>query len=288
MNQVASGAAHSVVAPLRPGAMLIGVVVSIVAANVWLLLLFTAHVPIALFLECVFLVAFLGWAKGGGPPQALKLVRRQAFRSVHLTPAQWAWGLLAAFFFAVTVHAALVVLFRLIPYPVAAFRHGYDLSFLASRVAQWSVVIVSAASAAICEEVCFRGFLQRPLEARYGVALAVTVSSLAFMALHLSKSWALAAMIPIVFAAGVLLGLLAHAATSLLPGMIGHCIMDVGLFAYWWTGIAGTFVARPISETGIDLSFLAAGCVFAGAIALVILGIRKLRSIAGAIDSRPA
>src|ERR1700761_3158154 len=42
---------------------------------------------------------------------------------------------------------------------------------------------------------------------------------------------------PIVFGAGVLLGLLAWSSGSLIPGMIGHIMMDIGLFAYWWTGI---------------------------------------------------
>ena len=54
-------------------------------------------------------------------------------------------------------------------------------------------------------------------------------------------------MVPIVFGAGVLLGLLAWSSGSLIPCMIGHTIMDIGLFAFWWTGIAGDFTARPIS-----------------------------------------
>jgi hypothetical protein len=29
-------------------------------------------------------------------------------------------------------------------------------------------------------------------------------------------------------------------------------MMDIGLFAYWWTGIAGDFALRPIAEMGVD------------------------------------
>ena len=263
-------------------AMVIGVVVAILAANLWLLLLSALPIPLALVLECAFLGVFLWWAAGGGPPRALRTFRAESFRRVTLTPNQWAWGLLAALFFAITVHAALVLLFRFIPYPVAAFRQGYDLSFLPSHTLQWLVVIVAAASAAICEETAFRGFIQKPLESRYSLWLAVGISSLAFTALHLSKSWALAAMIPIVFGAGVLLGLLAHAAQSLVPGMIGHFVMDVGLFAYWWTGIAGQFRARPIFETGPDLAFVVAVCLLALSLALVVVAVRRLRRIAPA------
>ena len=52
--------------------------------------------------------------------------------------------------------------------------------------------------------------------------------------------------------------------------------MDVGLFAYWWTGIAGDFTARPITETGMDRPFLIA-CVFATSLVVVLLAISRLR-----------
>jgi len=69
------------------------------------------------------------------------------------------------------------------------------------------------------------------------------------------------------------------AAGSLIPGIIGHFVMDVGLFAYWWTGIAGDFTVRPISETGVDRSFVIACCVFATALVFVLLAIWKLREV---------
>jgi len=43
---------------------------------------------------------------------------------------------------------------------------------------------------------------------------------------------------------------------SLIPGTIGHIVMDIGLFAFWWTGIAREFTARLISVTGVDQPFL--------------------------------
>jgi hypothetical protein len=56
-------------------------------------------------------------------------------------------------------------------------------------------------------------------------------------------------MIPIMFGAGILLGSLELSSGSLIPCMIGHTIMDIGLFGYWWTGIAGEFTLRPIGDT---------------------------------------
>jgi hypothetical protein len=86
-------------------------------------------------------------------------------------------------------------------------------------------------------------------------------------------------MVPIVFGAGFLLGLLAWSSRSLIPAMVGHVVMDIGLFAYWWTGIAGTFSARPISETGVDRSFSLACAVFVIALVVVLVAVSRLRKI---------
>jgi membrane protease YdiL (CAAX protease family) len=119
--------------------------------------------------------------------------------------------------------------------------------------------------------------MQRPIEERHGAPIAILASSFLFMLVHLSKGWAMVGMVPIVFGAGILLGLLAWSARSLIPSMVGHVAMDIGLFAYWWTGIAGDFNARPISETGIDRPFLIACAVFSISLPLVLLSVRKLR-----------
>ncbi len=252
--------------PIAVRAIITGILIFAPAANVWPLLLRNLGVPLAAVLEALFLVLFLWWASGGGPPRAAQTARANAFRRGRLTSRQWLSGLIAAFFFAATVHASIVLLFRFMAFPAAAFRHGYDLSFIPSQSLKWVAVMVSAASAGICEETGFRGFMQQPIEQRYGAPLAIF-------------AWALLGMVPIVFGAGVLLGLIAWSAGSLIPCIIGHFLMDVGLFAYWWSGIAGDFTARPLSETGLDRPFLIAGCVFAASLVIVLLAISRLRKV---------
>ena len=199
------------------------------------------------------------------------------FRRSRLSPVQWFWGVIAALFFAATIHASIVLLFRLVPFPMAAFRQGYDFSSIPSQSLKWLAVLVSAASAGICEETGFRGYMQRPIEQRHGALVAIFISSLFFTVLHLSKGWAMAGMVPIVFGAGVLLGRLARASGSLLPGMIGHTVMDIGLFGYWWTGIAGDFTERPVTETGVDQAFFIACAAFAISLFIVLLAISRVR-----------
>jgi len=247
-----------------------------VAANVWLFLLRSFQVPLAAIIEAAFLSLYLWWVSGGGSPRTTQPARANAFRRGALSIKQWYWGILAALFFAVTVHASIFLLFRFVPFPASAFRHGYDLSFIPTLPLKWLAVGVSAVSAGICEEAGFRGYMQVPIEQRYGAPLAIPISSIFFTALHLTKGWATVGMIPIVFGAGILLGLLAWASGSLLPGIIGHIAMDIGLFAYWWTGIAGDFAARPVGDTGVDGPFLIACAAFAISLFVTLFAIRKL------------
>jgi membrane protease YdiL (CAAX protease family) len=266
--------------PVALRAIISGLLIAMVAANVWPLLLVTLGVPLAAIAEAIFLGAYVWWASGGGPPRRTQALRATAFRRGKLSPSQWFWGLLAAVFFAATVHASIVLLFRFVPFPVAAFRHGYDFSFIPGLRLKWVAVVVSAASAGICEEAGFRGYMQRPIELRHGARFAILISSLFFMLVHLTKAWALIGMIPIVFGAGILLGLLAWSSQSLIPGIVGHTVMDIGLFAYWWTGVAGTFTARTVSETGVDRPFLIACATFAISLVIVLLAISRLRRMA--------
>ena len=99
------------------------------------------------------------------------------------------------------IHAAIVLLFRLVPFPTEAFRHDYDVSFISSLSMKWIAVVVAAVSAGICEETGFRGYMQLPIEQRHGARVAILISSLFFTAVHFTKGWAMAGMVPIVYMA---------------------------------------------------------------------------------------
>jgi membrane protease YdiL (CAAX protease family) len=263
--------------PVVIRAVIGGILVGMVAANIWPLLLLTLAMPLAAGAEAAFLSLYVWWASGGGAPARFKALRADYFRVRPLSRAEWFWGVVAAVSFAASIHAALVLLFRLVPFPAAAFHRGYDLSFIGSRPMQWLACIVSALSAGVCEETGFRGYMQRPIENRHGPIAAILISSLFFMLIHLTKDWALIGMVPIIFLAGVLLGTLAWASGTLLFCMLGHWIMDIGLFAYWWTQIAGTFSQRPVGEVGMDRTFFIECAAFAVALVLMLAATEKLR-----------
>jgi hypothetical protein len=59
------------------------------------------------------------------------------------------------------------------------------------------------------------------MELSHGAPVGILISSLFFTVLHLTKGWALAGMIPIIFGAGILLGSLALSRSFLLRSISG-------------------------------------------------------------------
>src|SRR5258706_4875756 len=161
--------------PIALRAIVSGLLIALVAANVWPLLLLNLGAPLAAIAEVIFLAFYIWWASGKGPPSTTRTTRAAAFRCGKLSATQWVWGIVAAVFFAATIHASIVLLFRLVTFPMASFRHGYDLSFIPSLTWKWVAVVVSAASAGVCEGTGVFGYMQRPAWGRCGPPGAVFV-----------------------------------------------------------------------------------------------------------------
>jgi membrane protease YdiL (CAAX protease family) len=175
------------------------------------------------------------------------------------------WRMVAALLFVLIVQASFVVTFCLIPFPAARFTADYrELEHMPGWAA-WALIVMGSIVAAVCEETGFRGYMQGPLQTRYGPKIAIVATSVLFTLIHLSHSWALP-ILPHIFFASVLLGVLAWRSGSLLPGIIGHAVLDIFDYSFWWTTIIGRIDRRTIFETGVDAHFigwalvLAAGC----------------------------
>jgi hypothetical protein len=55
--------------------------------------------------------------------------------------------------------------------------------------------------------------------------------------------------------------------------------MDIGLFAYWWTQIAGTFSQRPLAETGVDATVCIEVALFGAVLSLLLIAVARLRKL---------
>lgn len=101
------------------------------------------------------------------------------------------------------------------------------------EMAAWVALSVTAG---FCEELIFRGYLQRQFLALTGkVEAAVVLQALVFGAAHLYQGWKGAVTIAVY---GALFGILAAWRKSLRPGMIQHAAQDT------FSGIVGSIALR--------------------------------------------
>jgi membrane protease YdiL (CAAX protease family) len=241
--------------PLALRAVLAGFFVSSVGVFTWGGLL-GGFKSAAVILPMLFILwAFWKYYSGAWGPKRSAESRRFSFRSTSLHSSTWKWGLTAAIFFVVVVQSSFVVTFRLIDFPAAKFTADYKMLDSFPLWAAWAILVMSSIVAAICEEAGFRGYMQAPLEKKYGVVKAIVITSILFTAIHLSHTWALP-IVPHIFFASVLLGVIAWKSGSLIPGIIGHAILDIFDYSVWWTDITGGFTHNTIFKTGVDMHFI--------------------------------
>jgi membrane protease YdiL (CAAX protease family) len=210
---------------------------------------------------------------GSGWPRSTAEARRTSFRATRLSADVWTWSLIAALLAVVVMESSFVVTFRVLEFPADAWTQGLDLGTFPSWLA-WSMVAMAALVAGITEEIGFRGYMQVPLEKRYGPAAGIVIVSVVFVVLHLNQAWAPPVLFHL-FAISLLWGILAHVSGSLVPGIISHTVADIFNFSYWWTDVAGTFDRRPIAETGFDAHFVVWALVLVASIALFIWAARR-------------
>ncbi len=241
--------------PLVVRAVLSGCLVSSVGIFTWGILFSSFLVPWVIFPMIVVLWVFWRIFSGNWGSKRSAEIRKEHFRLTRLKPAVWKWGLAGAILFVVIVQTSFVITFRMITFPAARFTADYKALDNFSAWAAWAILIMSSIVAGICEETGFRGYMQVPLEKKYGPVVAITLTSLIFTLIHLSRTWALP-ILPHIFFASVLLGILAYKCGSLIPGIIGHSILDVFDYSIWWTDLTGGFTRQTIFKTGVDLHFI--------------------------------
>ncbi len=224
-------------------------------------------------------VLWLYWKyfSGSWRPKVTAEARRRSFRALRLPGAVWKWGLIAAILLVVVLQAGLVTTFRLIEFPREAFTSGLDFGDAPLWLA-WLFIVMAALTAGITEEVGLRGYMQSPLEKRYGPIIGITIVSIVFLVMHLNQAWATSVLIHL-FVLSVMFGILTYTTGSLIPSIIGHTVLDIFNFSYWWTDVAGRFERQPISETGIDSHFVVWALILVASIALFIVVTRKLLAL---------
>ncbi len=181
--------------------------------------------------ELVFVLGFLTWLSGWGPPRStakarsfhLRLWRREEDRpggsGAAVLPII---GLIIA-----------IDLFYILASNAAGPRALPDVSGYPTTSIRISALIMGALLSGVGEEAGFRGVMQSQLE-RFGPTVAIAVTSVMFAAAHLTHGWSVVPLMPGYFLLSVLYGLLAYRTGSILPGMALHALGDLAV-AYFVT-----------------------------------------------------
>jgi len=261
--------------PLLVRSVLLGFAISTIGVTSWALIATVIPMPWSFLGMIGVLWAYWKYFSGSWAPDSTKEFRTRNFRRQHLTGSVWRLSLIAALLIVLIEQSGLVVTFRVIEFPAERFSAEYGFVESVPLWAAWLVIIMISAVAAICEECGFRGYMQTPLEGRYGPVAAIAIVSVVFVLVHLHQAWSGPVIVQIFFIS-VLFGVIAYSSGSLIPGMAAHFVMVICNFSFWWTSIGWQFDYRPIGETGIDVHFIVWSVIFVLSVTAFVYVTRRL------------
>ena len=263
--------------PLIIRAILVGFGVNTLGVGSWVLLTAVLPLPWAIFSMAIVLILFWKYFSGKWKPEHTQEFRKFCFRKVNLKKEVWIWGIIGSVSFFAFLNLTLVLTFRFVEFQPEIFKTASLLNDM-PIVLTWAVIIMASLVAGICEEIGFRGYMQVPLEKKYGHFAGIMITSIVFLIAHLHQAWASGIEIQIIIFS-CMIGYLAYASNSLLPGIIAHISFDIINFSYWWSDVIGTFSYKPISITGIDTHFIFSTTLFLIATLVFIYAISKLMKL---------
>jgi len=261
--------------PLVLRSILIGFGVTTLGVVIWGLMV--TNIPLAWSFVPMGAILILYWMYFSGKwnPSTTRVFRRFCMRHTKLKRPVWIWGLVGAFFLFILWHSCLIFTFRIVEFQPEIFKIFRDINTSPSWTS-WSLILMGSLVAGICEEIGYRGYMQAPLEQKYGPVAGISITSLVFVVVHLHQAWASGPVLVQLFVTSFMIGYLAYATKSLIPGIIAHVTLDIINFSYWWSDVIGTFERKPISMTGVDNHFIITVMVVVLSTILFVVAIRKL------------
>ena len=256
-------------------AALAGVAVLLGGNLPWIALLaplnlrFFQVVPWAIVPMGIYLVMYWRYIGGRMGSNRSAHARRENLRANPLTADAWILAILTGFLGFGGLLALVALMARLVALPEAA---PIVPPIGMPAMTMFMLLVMSSVVAGVTEEAGFRGYMQGPIERRYGLAVAILVNGTMFGLLHFpNHPEAVISMLPYYIAVAAVYGGLTWAANSILPALVLHVGGDVwSLTRLWLTGRPewDISVMHPglVRETGVDAS------LFVAAAAVVVLG----------------
>ena len=271
-----------------PAAVFLGIAVLLAGGLPWSMLLapgnlrFGTAVPWAIVPMAMYLWAYWKFIGGGWGPRDSAPARREYLRANPLTGDVWVMSIVAGLIGFGALLAFLTVMARLIELPASAAITAPEGM---PRATMFVLLVMASIVAGVTEEAAFRGYMQGPIERRYGLAAAILVNGTAFGLLHFpNHPDAVLTMLPYYIAVAAVYGGLTWASNSILPALVLHAGGDVwSLGRLWLTGRPewqlSSSAPRLVRETGVDAGFLmavGAFVVLAGLTTWAYASIRRL------------
>jgi len=240
-------------------AVMLGLIVTTAGSLPWSALVvlnvkFGVLFPWASVVMALYLVVYLKYLNGWGPPPSTAAIRASRLRARSLPGAVWGWALLAGGSANIALAAVFVVISRL------GWIHHAKTPLPALpplTIAVW--LLTGAAVSGIAEECGFRGYMQGILEERYRAPIAIVITSVCFGAFHLTHGFSPA----IIFDAawGAVYGVLILSG-SILPSMVLHASLDALEVLVLWK-FSGISMQPPVTFDSAATVTLFSGMILA-------------------------
>jgi membrane protease YdiL (CAAX protease family) len=197
-----------------------------------------------------------------------------------------AWALLAGGLGIVALVLALRVASRMVALPEQQLP---DL-FKIPGFTVWSLLLTAAPIAAFVEEAAFRGYMQGPIEGRYGVVPAIFITGTMFAIAHLDFTlilWPYYVVVAAIY--GVVTSLTASIRPAILLHTAGNTYSNIDLLLHGraeWQATSAS--AQSIWATGIDAAFVRLSVAVVVTAAAMGWAYVKLARVAGEATESPA
>ena len=243
------------------------------------------QVPWALLPMAAYLWLYWRFIGGHLGSRATAETRRTLLRAGPVAPDVWPLALVTGLVGFGGLLLLLLTMSRLMAMPESA-----PLTTPAAMPAftGFLLLVMSSAVAGVTEEAAFRGYMQGPIERRYGLLPAIAINGVMFGLLHFpNHPGAVASMLPYYVAVAGVYGGLTWAADSILPAVVLHAGGDVwSLTRLWLTGKPEWQLAAaspPAGTAGLDAVF---GMTAAGTVLVAALFISMCRMLATSRQNR--
>jgi len=233
-------------------------------------------VPWAVPVLAAWLWLFWRYAGGRWPRDSTAEARRASLRANPLGVRAWAWALGAGGLGVVALVLALRLLNRVVALPVQQLP---DLAHVPAST-MVPMLLMSALFAGVVEEAAFRGYMQGPIERRFGLPVAILITGTMFALAHLDFT---PVLWPYYVAVAAIYGTVTHLTNSILPAIVLHAAGNTySNLDLWLHGRADwqSSGAPLVAETGLDSSFLLTSAACAAATAAAVWAYLRLAAAA--------